>query len=83
MYLGLDASLMEAPSRALSEQQIRGLARTFDRVADPVWVEDSRGLRLYANNAAGTNGTAESTSWAFEILDHADRIVGRLRTVGR
>ncbi len=83
MYLGLDTSLMEAPSRALSEQQIRGLARTFDRVADPVWVEDAGGRRLYANNAAGTDGAAESTSLAFEILDHTDRIVGRLKTVGR
>ncbi len=83
MYLGLDTALMDVPSRSLSDQQLRNLASTFDRVAEPVWVEDPRGSRLYANRAAGTDGAAEPTSLSFEILDHDNRVVGRLKTVGR
>ena len=80
MFLGLDTALMDVPSRLLSDQQLRGLASTFDRVAAPVWVEDPHGTRLYANRAAGTDGSAEPTTLSFEILDHDDRVVGRLKT---
>lgn len=82
MFLGLNTALADAPSHSLSDRQVRSLACTFDRVTAPVWVEDSGGLRLYANRAAGTDGAAEPASLFFEILDHDGRIVGRLKTAG-
>ncbi len=80
MYLGLDPALMDVPLQPLSDRQLRGLACTFDRVAAPVWVEDPRGVRLYANRAAGSDGSGKPTPLSFEILDHDGRIVGRLKT---
>ena len=83
MFRGLDIALNDTPSPALSDQHLHGLARTFDRAVDPVWIEDARGFRLYANPSAGTDGVAEPASLSFEILDHDDRVLGRLRTACR
>ena len=81
MFRGLETALADISSPSLSDRQIRGLASTFDRVTAPVWVEDPCGTRLYANVAAGTDGAAERTSLSFEILDHDNHVVGRLKTV--
>lgn len=81
MYLGLDPTYLENSPETLTRDQIRGLARTFDRVSRPIRIEDPRGACLYTNNAAGHqpgNGLAAS----FEILDEADRVVARLCTTG-
>jgi hypothetical protein len=80
MLLGLETTLADAASHSLSDRQVRSLARTFDRIGAPVWVEDPGGIRLYANAAAGTDAVSEPTFLSMEILDHTGRIVGRLNT---
>ena len=82
MYLGLAASVIEDSPRILSEDQLRNLARTFDRSVSPVWVEDPAGGCLYSNRAAGSDAGPESSA-AFDILDHSNRVVARLRTARR
>ena len=82
MYLGLGMSVFEENPRVLSEDQLRNLARTFDRSALPVWVEDPAGACLYSNRAAG-GAAGPDCSPAFDILDHSNRVVARLRTVRR
>jgi hypothetical protein len=81
MYLGLDTTYLENPQETLTRDQIRGLARTFDRVSRPIRVEDPRGACLYANNAAGQR-PGDGLGASFEILDDADRVVARLCTTG-
>lgn len=82
MYLGLGTSVFEDAPRVLSEDQLRNLARTFDRAALPVWVDDPAGGCLYSNRAAGSAGGPKSSA-SFDILDHSNRVVARLRTVRR
>jgi hypothetical protein len=81
MYLGLEPTYLENPPESLTRDQIRSLARTFDRVSRPIRVEDPRGACLYANNAAGQQPD-DGLAASFEILDEADRVVARLCTTG-
>ena len=56
------------------------LAKTYDRVSQPVWIHDLAANCVYQNRSARTSLSSQAALARFEILDHDDRIVGHLTT---
>lgn len=73
-------SLSSAGTAAtFSEDQLAGLARTYEGIDRPIWVHDLSARCVYRNRlAAGRAATADGHE-VFEILDHHGRAIGQLR----
>ena len=63
---------------SFAAEHLASLARTFDGVDHPVWIHDSDERCLYINAAARRLDRTTDTALRHEIVDHADRVVGRL-----
>ena len=83
MNICLETPASADSSRTLSENQIRSLARTYDRVADPIRVEDPSGGCIYQNRPAAQRGLPSKHHVTFDIIDHTNRVVALLRTCQR
>ena len=82
MSIGLETPARPRASHRISETQRLALARTYDSVASPVWIEDMSGACVYQNSSAAMGDwPSESPMTCFEVLDHHDRVVARLGTV--
>lgn len=57
------------------------LARTYDRVSQPVWIHDLSDNCVYQNRSARSAPLSPTALARFEILDHDDRIIGHLTTI--
>ena len=57
------------------------LAKTYDRIAQPVWIYDLSANCLYRNRSAISEPSAQAPLTRFDILDHDDRIIGHLATI--
>lgn len=64
----------------LSHEQLVSLTRTCEQAGRAVWVEDELSRCVYRNARAEVIGTENRECDAFEIVDHEDRVVGRLLT---
>jgi len=83
MNICIETPALADASHTLSEHQIRSLARTYDRVADPIRVEDTSGSCLYQNRPAARRGSGLDAHVTFDIIDHANRVVAHLHTCRR
>jgi hypothetical protein len=57
------------------------LAKTYDRIAQPVWIYDLSANCLYRNRSAKSEPSVQAPMARFDILDHDDRIIGHLATI--
>lgn len=82
MSIGLEIPARPKTSRRISESQTLALARTYDSVSSPVWIEDLGGVCIYQNSSAEAGDwPSDSPMACFEVLDHQDRVVARLGTI--
>lgn len=73
------AALADPPS-PLNQRTLAALARTYDGVTAPIWIEDLAGDCLYSN-AAGERCTRPANDRArFDIVDHRGLLIARLAT---
>ena len=83
MNICLETPALAGTSRTLSENQIRSLARTYDRVVVPIRVEDASGVCIYQNPPAAHRELTLKHHVTFDIIDHANRVIARLHTCRR
>ena len=83
MNICLDTPALADLSQTLSKNQIRSLARTYDRAADPIRVEDPSGGCLYQNRPATQKKLLQKHPVTFDIIDHTNRVIAHLRTCRR
>lgn len=82
MSIGVDTPSRPRTSRRLSETQLLALARTYDSVSTPIWIEDLGGVCLYQNaSAEAGDWPADAALACFEVFDHLGRVVARLGAV--
>lgn len=80
MISSLSSKPLSDPAPLLSEDRLRSLARTYNRVASPVWIHDLKGECIYLNEPA-ERVPADCSPLLFDILDHNGRVIGRLKTI--
>lgn len=80
MISSLSSTPLSDPAPMLSEDRLRSLARTYQRVESPVWIHNLQGECIYVN-ASAECFHADRTPLLFDILDHSGRVIGRLKTV--
>jgi hypothetical protein len=80
MISSLSSRPLSDPPPLLSEDRLRSLAGTYNRVESPVWIHNLQGDCIYLNPSA-ERFQAQSPPLQFDILDHGGRIIGRLRTI--
>jgi len=83
MSICLETPALADASQTLSEHQVRSLARTYDRAADPVRIEDTAGVCLYQNGQAARRGPGLEHHVTFDIIDHTNRVIAHLHTSSR
>lgn len=80
MISSLSSTPLADPAPLLSEDRLRSLAGTYNRVESPVWIHNLQGECIYLNPSAERFGT-DFSPLLFDILDHGGRVIGRLRTI--
>jgi len=80
MISSLSSTPLSDPAPLLSEDRLRSLARTYQRVDSPVWIHNLQGECIYLNPQAERLQVAPSPM-LFDILDHNGRVIGRLGTI--
>jgi hypothetical protein len=74
-------STMVQEYSSLSAEQIGHLARTYDDVAQPIWIHDLAAQCLYRNARAIRQSGANPHRTVFDILDGSGQIVAHLSTL--
>jgi hypothetical protein len=82
MISSLSSKPLSDPVPLLSDDRLRSLARTYNRVESPVWIHDLHGECIYVNPPA-ERLDREPSPLLFDIVDHGGRVIGRLGTVPR
>jgi len=80
MISSLSIKPLSDPAPLLSEDRLRSLARTYNRVDSPVWIDNLQGECIYSNSPA-ERFTRRDRLLLFDIVDHRGRVIGRLRTI--
>ncbi|MBI4580014.1 MAG: hypothetical protein HY718_09955 [Planctomycetes bacterium] len=80
MIASLSSMPLKDPVPLLSEDRLRSLAQTYNRVESPVWIHTLQGECIYLN-ASAERMQAECRPLVFDILDHCGRTIGRLKTI--
>ncbi|HOA71889.1 MAG TPA: PAS domain-containing protein [Phycisphaerae bacterium] len=80
MISSLSSKPLNDPTPLLSEDRLRSLARTYQRVESPIWIHNLQGDCIYVNPPA-ERITAPVSPVLFDILDHNGRVIGRLGTI--
>ena len=81
MKLGVETTVLARKPQPLSTDHLGALAKTYDHVDDPVWVENLTGECLYQNHSARKLDGQNPPPTTFDILDHSGHIVARLMTL--
>lgn len=66
---------------SVSPAQLEDLARTYDRVAAPVWVMTPRGNCVYRNRPAEAMPFAPQAMATFDVVDFDGQVVACLHTI--
>lgn len=66
-------------SCTISPNDLAGIARTFDRAAQAVWIHDLSGRCVYRNRSAGQTRPSAERDSMYDLLDHHDRRIGHIR----
>lgn len=61
-----------------SPAHLASLARTFDRLAESVWIEDTAGRCVYRNACSVPRHRIGQDPSRVDICDHAGRVLARL-----
>ncbi len=60
--------------------RIARLAETFRHATRPVWIHDTTGFCVYANDMAKTC-EPRPDALTFDLVDHTGRLLGRIKTL--
>ncbi len=80
MISSLSNTPLSDPTPLLSQDRLRSLAQTYNRVDSPVWIHDLKGDCIY-NNPSAERLATNDRPLVFDILDHHGRLIGRLKTI--
>ena len=67
-------------SKASPADHLAWLAKTYDRISQPVWIHDLSANCVYRNRSARSAPSSKAVLARFDILDHDDRTIGHLTT---